>query len=137
MKKKLSANGEYEHKCDPTQIETIDPNCRFRCQSAPRPRLVLIGDFPLTHSFLQSSHLVMRTVCIFWSCIVGHLWSTVIGSAILQPIKFCHRIVDYSLFFAQLPKALIPTCECLGKTSFWMLLFVQRIMSHCFPRFCI
>ena len=70
LKKKLSANGEYEHKCDPTQIETIDPNCRFRSQSAHRPRLVLIGDFPVTHSFLQPAHLVMRTICIFWSCIV-------------------------------------------------------------------
>ena len=70
LKKKLSAYGEYEHKCDPTQIETIDPNCRFRSQSAHRPRLVLIGDFPVTHSFLQSSHLVVQAFCIFWSCIV-------------------------------------------------------------------
>ena len=69
LKKKLSANGEYEHKCDPTQIETIDPNCRFRSQSAHRPRLVLIGDFPVTHSFLQSSHLE-QALCISLSCIV-------------------------------------------------------------------
>ena len=134
LKKKLSANGEYEHKCDPTQIETIDPNCRFRSQSAHRPRLVLIGDFPVTHSFLQSSHLVVQAFCIF--LVLHCVLLTGIGSSILRLTRFCHRILDYSFLFAQLPKALIPTCEH-GKTSFWMLLFVQRIMSHCFPRFCI
>ena len=95
-KDKLDANYENEHKCDRAEIETIDPNCRFRSQSAHRPQLVLIGDFPVTHSFLQLSHLVV-TVCILWPCIVGHLWSTVIGSSILQPIKFCHRIVSTRL----------------------------------------
>ena len=65
-KDKLDANYENEHKCDRAEIETIDPNCRFRSQSAHRPRLVLIGDFPVTHSFLQSSHLV-QAVCNFWS----------------------------------------------------------------------
>ena len=96
-KDKLDANYENEHKCDPTQIETIDPNCRFRSQSAHRPRLVLIGDFPVTHSFLQSSHLVMRTVWILWPCIVGHL--AVVNS-------------DYLLHFAA-NQILSPSCWLL------------------------
>ena len=107
---KLDANYENEHKCDRAEIETIDPNCRFRSQSAHRPRLVLIGDFPVTHSFLQPAHTFGDAYHLYF-LVLHRALLIVIGYSILQPTRFCRRIVDYSFLFAPLPKALIPTCQ--------------------------